>query len=219
VGPSFVLFDEFLEENEWQYIISYIGENVDKFKKMPRDFPLRWEKKFSSEYGTSYLQNKVIEDSLLEKLLTGEEEEKDILPADALGLNKDMHSPPVITGFLAEVFERINNQIFNIWGAKTYYEGIHAITSISDGGSMPDHADGYLLGNSQPCDFSSVYYVNDDFEGGEIVFRNIGLSVKPKKNSLIIFYKSSSEKMIHGVNPVRDGTRYMSQCFFTKMQS
>jgi len=219
VGPSFVLFDEFLGKDKWEYINSYVINNSGNFDRMPKDFPLRWERKTSSKYSSVYLQNKIIEDSLLEKLLSGEEEEKDILPAEALGLNKDMYSPPQVTSFLEGLFDLIGNQIRSVWGEETYHEGIHAVTSISEGDSMPDHADGYLLGNGLSCDFSSVYYINDDFEGGEIVFRNLGISVKPKKNSLIIFSESSSEKMIHGVNPVRKGTRYMSQCFFTKTHS
>lgn len=212
------VFDDYLDESQWRLLIGYVRSNGDNFQPMPRDFPLRWEKKHSKEYSKDYVVNKIITDEKFEMLMSGEQQEEDILPSDALGFYKDTNSPPWVTEILYSMFESVKNQIMRLWGVDTYYEGIHAITAMPDGVSMNSHVDGYLLGNQKPSDFSSIYYINDDFDGGEVVFENIGLSFKPIKNSLIVFSNSHSEKMIHSVNAVKNGTRYMSQCFFTTQE-
>jgi len=53
---------------------------------------------------------------------------------------------------------------------------------------------------------SLCYYVNDDYEGGEILFDNFGLSIKPQAKQLIIF--PSNFMYTHEVMPVMRGTRY-----------
>lgn len=217
-SPKVVVFDEYLDEREWISLFVYTQVNEKNFEPMPRDFPLRWERKHSKEFSKDYLVNKIITDQKLEMLMSGEQEEGDILPSEALGFYKDMSSPPWVTEILWSMFDSVKNDIMSVWGVDTYHEGIHAITAIPDGVSMNSHVDGYLLGNHKPSDFSSIYYINDDFDGGEVVFENIGLSFKPIKNSLIVFSNSHSEKMIHSVNTVKNGTRYMSQCFFTTQE-
>jgi hypothetical protein len=53
---------------------------------------------------------------------------------------------------------------------------------------------------------SSVYYINDDYEGGEINFPRFGISYKPKANEMIIF--PSTYVYNHSVSEVTSGTRY-----------
>jgi Rps23 Pro-64 3,4-dihydroxylase Tpa1-like proline 4-hydroxylase len=53
---------------------------------------------------------------------------------------------------------------------------------------------------------STVYYVNDNYEGGEILFPRFGLSYKPKANELLVF--PSTYVYNHSVRPVLSGTRY-----------
>jgi hypothetical protein len=62
-------------------------------------------------------------------------------------------------------------------------------------------------GITHPCTISFVLYINDDYEGGEIQFRDQlgGIPYKPPKNSLIIF--PASEEYIHRVLPVTKGTK------------
>lgn len=74
------------------------------------------------------------------------------------------------------------------------------------GASMGPHTDGYD-GHSNLA-FSSVLYLNDNYEGGEINFPNHNIKIKPKKGSLIIF--PSQDPFIHEVKPVLSGDRYMS---------
>lgn len=53
---------------------------------------------------------------------------------------------------------------------------------------------------------STLYYINDDYLGGEINFPRFNLSVKPKANQMIIF--PSTYVYNHSVSPVIEGTRY-----------
>jgi predicted 2-oxoglutarate/Fe(II)-dependent dioxygenase YbiX len=59
---------------------------------------------------------------------------------------------------------------------------------------------------------ASVYYINDDYTGGEIYFPDHGLEIKPKPNSLIIF--PGNENYLHGVREIIDNNRYSSAMWF-----
>jgi predicted 2-oxoglutarate/Fe(II)-dependent dioxygenase YbiX len=55
-------------------------------------------------------------------------------------------------------------------------------------------------------DLSVVYFLNDDFVGGELVFPQMNLSIKPAAGTLVCF--PSDHNYVHGVNPVTTGQRY-----------
>lgn len=55
-------------------------------------------------------------------------------------------------------------------------------------------------------DISLLLYLNDDFEGGELEFTLLGLTIKPKAGMLIAF--PSYLEFEHKVHPVKKGTRY-----------
>lgn len=53
---------------------------------------------------------------------------------------------------------------------------------------------------------SSIYYINQDYEGGEIVFPRFGITYKPAEGDAIFF--PSTYVYNHSVKPVISGTRY-----------
>jgi predicted 2-oxoglutarate/Fe(II)-dependent dioxygenase YbiX len=53
---------------------------------------------------------------------------------------------------------------------------------------------------------SWVYYINDDYTGGEISFPRFNLTYKPVANEFIVF--PSNYIYNHSVLPVIEGTRY-----------
>jgi predicted 2-oxoglutarate/Fe(II)-dependent dioxygenase YbiX len=55
-------------------------------------------------------------------------------------------------------------------------------------------------------DLSVVYFLNDDFSGGELFFPQLDLLIKPEAGMLVCF--PSDHNYIHGVNPVTSGHRY-----------
>jgi 2OG-Fe(II) oxygenase superfamily len=54
---------------------------------------------------------------------------------------------------------------------------------------------------------SMTYYMNDDYEGGDVSFNRFDLRFKAKKNNLLIF--PSNFVYSHEVHPVTDGLRYV----------
>lgn len=55
-------------------------------------------------------------------------------------------------------------------------------------------------------DLSVVYFLNDDFAGGELFFPKLDLLIKPEAGALVCF--PSDHNYIHGVKPVTTGHRY-----------
>lgn len=55
-------------------------------------------------------------------------------------------------------------------------------------------------------DLSVVYFLNDGFSGGELIFPALDLIVKPEPGTLVCF--PSCHHYVHGVKPVTAGHRY-----------
>jgi len=53
---------------------------------------------------------------------------------------------------------------------------------------------------------STLYYLNDNYSGGELNFPRFNLSFKPKANQMVIF--PSTYVYNHSVSPVTEGERY-----------
>jgi predicted 2-oxoglutarate/Fe(II)-dependent dioxygenase YbiX len=51
-----------------------------------------------------------------------------------------------------------------------------------------------------------LLYLNDDYEGGEITFRNSKITFKPKPGSVLFF--PSNFLYVHEVAPITKGPRY-----------
>ena len=64
--------------------------------------------------------------------------------------------------------------------------------------------------------FSSLLYLNDDFDGGEIYFPQYdNLSIKPEPGMLVCF--AGNEKALHGVKESIGGIRYTISLFLTDL--
>ena len=62
-------------------------------------------------------------------------------------------------------------------------------------------------------DIASIFYINDDYEGGELYFPIQGIEFKPKARAAYFF--PGDMNFIHGVRPVLNGCRYTSPFFWT----
>jgi hypothetical protein len=73
------------------------------------------------------------------------------------------------------------------------------------GEGMDEHSD---MGERSKLLRSAIFYVNDDYEGGELYFPALDFEYKPKAGDFITF--PSYEKFTHGVKPVLSGSdRYV----------
>ena len=68
--------------------------------------------------------------------------------------------------------------------------------------------------NSNPLyDIGSVFYLNNDYEGGEIYFPQFDIHIRPKAGDMYFF--PGDRNYLHGVKEVTSGTRYTCPTFFT----
>ena len=81
------------------------------------------------------------------------------------------------------------------------------------GGHYKGHNDGEALNYEtgkwekiMPRDVSFLFYLNDQYGGGELEFYDLGLTIKPKKGMMIAF--PSYKEFAHMVHPVTWGHRY-----------
>ena len=81
------------------------------------------------------------------------------------------------------------------------------------GGHYKAHNDGEYFNHEtrewEPCmprDVSFLFYLNDQYGGGELEFPGLGLTIKPKKGMMISF--PSYKEFMHKVHPVTWGHRY-----------
>ena len=81
-------------------------------------------------------------------------------------------------------------------------EGMLSILKYSKSGYLPPHQD---QGVSSRV-LSTVGYLNDNYDGGEINFPYVGVTVKPEAGSVIFF--PSNFVYVHEVKPMANGIRY-----------
>jgi len=62
-------------------------------------------------------------------------------------------------------------------------------------------------------DIAGLFYLNNDYEGGELYFPNQDVSFKPKAGSAYFF--PGDMNYIHGVSEIKSGIRYVIPFFFT----
>ena len=81
------------------------------------------------------------------------------------------------------------------------------------GGHYRGHIDGESFNfetrqweSCMPRDVSFLFYLNDQYGGGELEFYDLGLTIKPKKGMMIAF--PSYKEFAHKVHPVTWGHRY-----------
>ena len=93
---------------------------------------------------------------------------------------------------------------------------IPQVLSYGIGGHYKPHIDGESIWmtprgekiwkKSTDRDLSIVYYLNNDFEGGDFIFPELKIRVRPEPGMMICF--PSNHHYMHGVEPVVSGKRY-----------
>ncbi len=93
---------------------------------------------------------------------------------------------------------------------------IPQVLSYGIGGHYRPHIDGRSLWiapngdkiwrRSTSRDLSIIFYINDEFEGGELIFPNLHIQIRPKPGMMVCF--PSDQNYLHGVTPIKSGVRY-----------
>ena len=100
--------------------------------------------------------------------------------------------------------------------SKDIYPDYLGLVKWEIGDVQHPHADGEEINGKHIFywrNFGCVYYLNDDYEGGEIYFPNQNIQIKPKPNTLVFF--PGTLEFLHGVKPITKGIRYTLTSFWT----
>lgn len=126
------------------------------------------------------------------------------------------HIIPILNNIVSR-FQLIIEDFFNVKVSPTG----PAIVRWPVGSRQEPHADKELhdgpdagKANAFPWyDIGTVFYFNDDYEGGELYFPKQGIEFKPKARAAYFF--PGDMNYIHGVRPIISGCRYTAPYFWT----
>lgn len=97
------------------------------------------------------------------------------------------------------------------------YPDTAQLVGWSEGMDMRPHADNMEADGSPNTsshrDYTSIIYLNDDYEGGHTYFPSLGVRVAPKAGSLVLF--GAGFEYVHGVTKITSGKRYLYSGWFT----
>ena len=119
--------------------------------------------------------------------------------------------PKEILNSLNKVFTLAYEKSKNFYNIKiNFFEDLSLnLLKFEKDFSLRQHID---TESSESNHIASVYYINNDYTGGEIVFPDYNLKIKPKPNSLIVF--PGNENYLHEVLEITSGDRYSSSLWF-----
>jgi Rps23 Pro-64 3,4-dihydroxylase Tpa1-like proline 4-hydroxylase len=95
---------------------------------------------------------------------------------------------------------------------KSREHSIHLLR-YDEGGYLPAHSDHGVSSRN----LSTVMYLNDNYEGGEIEFKHSNVRIKPDAGSVIFF--PSNFLYVHEVYPITKGSRYSLPHWYHNMRN
>jgi predicted 2-oxoglutarate/Fe(II)-dependent dioxygenase YbiX len=123
------------------------------------------------------------------------------------------HLYPKIEDLFRNTVKNIINPFYQV---EVDSSEIPQVLSYGIGGHYRPHIDGRSLWvspngdriwrRSTSRDLSIIFYINDEFEGGELIFPNLHIQIKPKPGMMVCF--PSDQNYLHGVAPIKSGMRY-----------
>jgi len=136
--------------------------------------------------------------------------------ASAPSLDKN---DPRIVPMISSLFNRLQPIIEDFFKVKVQPTG-QTIVKWNPGQFQRPHADKELhsgpdagLPNDFPhYDISSLFYINDDYEGGELYFPHQKIQFKPKRGSAYFF--PGDMNYVHGVTEITKSLRYTCPFFW-----
>jgi hypothetical protein len=102
-----------------------------------------------------------------------------------------------------ENFDLIEKVYLESYGVRSTWHDTYAILKYGKGQFFTNHVDDHPDYHRR---VSTIYYLNDNYTGGEINFPRFNITFKPKANQMILF--PSTYVYNHSVSPVIEGERY-----------
>jgi len=219
--PTITIFKNFLPDDERKIVDKYCRENKDNFEFVGYGTPVRWkEYTHSRNPNLKFKRSFTMTDEQYELFTNNEIKEPypdDTRHGDNYKISMHMPTDKLIYDILKNVLEKTEKIVLDIHGDTIFRQTEPWLTQAKTGDYMSLHCDGKLMEDKKiSTDFSSVYYINDDYEGGNFNMPTMGFNLKPLANSLIIWSNPYFEDMAHEVLPVLSGDRFVCQGFFSK---
>jgi len=108
------------------------------------------------------------------------------------------------------IFKEINKKMESLFESYHYYPSNLLLQRYKIGDFIQPHTDQWNPDLPYYIGYGFCLYYNDDYEGGELEYPELGITVKPKANSLYIH----GGHIMHGSKPVLDDKiRYFSTVF------
>jgi hypothetical protein len=134
-----------------------------------------------------------------------------------------MKSDPSILDLIEDMIRRLKIEVDKFFEVDVRETG-PAIVRWPIGARQEPHADkefhiGEERGRANDFphyDIASLFYFNDDYDGGELYFPVQGIEFKPKAGAAYFF--PGDRHYVHGVRPVKSGHRFTSPFFWTIMK-
>ena len=127
-----------------------------------------------------------------------------------LGKIQDLEFQSFVEGFnvnlnnlFFENFDPIEKDYMAMYGIKTDWHDQYGILKYGKGQFFTNHIDDHKDFHRR---ISTIYYLNDNYLGGEINFPRFNIIFKPKANQMIMF--PSTYVYNHSVSSVVEGERY-----------
>lgn len=190
-AENIVEVEDFLTEEECEYLLNYIKNNNI------------WDggQDVVNENGTIIYQHDVWKDRV----------------ATRASLDK---GDPKVGIMLEQIIERLRLVIEKHFNVEVTPTG-PCLVRWPVGSMQWPHADKELHegpdagkpGNFPWYDLGTIFYLNDDYEGGRLHFPKQGIAFKPKRKAA--YYFPGDLNYIHGVDVITKGVRYTSPWFWT----
>ncbi len=136
---------------------------------------------------------------------------KDVRDTQLVPMNEDIEVP--MRNTYIDIVKNLINPFYDIEVDSSEQP---QILSYSVGGHYKPHVDAesvwvtpdgeHIWKKTSDRDISTVLFLNDDFEGGDLVFPELKIRVRPEPGLLVCF--PSNHFYVHGVEPVTKGKRF-----------
>jgi hypothetical protein len=185
VAPGIVIYDDVIED------FKTLAKDIEEGMEAAR---LGWKEAFVQDYSGVVINKKIrdVETISIEKIETGV-------------------SSPIKESFyntLFNIFEDnfaiIENDYKRSYGVETSWHDSYQVLKYGKDQHFSNHIDDSPAFHRR---ISTLYYLNEDYLGGEINFPRFNLKIKPLANQMILF--PSTYVYNHYVSPVTEGTRYV----------
>lgn len=128
----------------------------------------------------------------------------------------DLHTRGEMPRHILEIFSKYSKKFYEIVQSEEHEEYLppmfskHYIARYTSGKSV-----GAQFDSSKPSGtYKSILLWNDEYDGGDLTFPNLGYSIKPSPGDLVFFLENETNKC--GIQEISNGDMFLSEAWVGK---